>query len=63
MSVRCWAGCGEELMGDFERDNADLVMYCEKCKTKHIFIDAEHPKVKVMYAIKEDGTKLRTPIR
>ncbi len=64
MSVICWAGCGEEIKSKhFDHEDGNTVMYCEKCNTKHIFIDAEHPTMKVMYAIKENGTKLIEPAR
>ena len=65
MSVICWAGCGEEIKSKhFDHEDGDYVMYCEKCKTKHIFIDTENPIImRVSYAVKEDGTKLRVPAR
>ncbi len=64
MSVKCWAGCGEEMKSEhFDREAGDTVVYCEKCKTKHIFINANPDKMIVIYAIKENGTKLIKPAR
>ena len=47
----------------FDREAGDTVGYCEKCKTKHIFIDANPDRMIVIYAIKENGTKLIKPAR
>ena len=64
MAVKCWAGCGVEIKSKhFDREDGDTVMYCEKCKTKHIFIDANHTRMIVIYAMKENGTKLIKPAK
>ena len=64
MAVKCWAGCGEELKSkQFDREEGNTVIYCEKCKTKHIFIDANLNRMIVIYAMKENGKKLIEPKR
>jgi Zn finger protein HypA/HybF involved in hydrogenase expression len=60
MEEKCW-NCRDSFEPQIKQDGDDLVAFCPKCSTRHIYIETEQKKLVISRAITNEDKIIRHP--